>query len=92
MEQNQMDYYISKMEMAFKKLREAKDMELEANKMLNEIKMDNMHKKSLQDSLAAMQVKNPEIKTEISKEEYMAMRRKDQNYRFRIKEADDGNY
>lgn len=79
---NQMDYYINKMEKAFEKLREAKDLELEAIKMFNEIKMDNMHKKSLQDSLAAIQGKTPEIKPEMSKEEY---------YRLRRMKVDDGN-
>lgn len=88
---NQMDYYISKMEMALEKLREAKDMELEAIKMFNEIKMDNMHKKSLQDSLAAMQDKTPEIKPEMSREEYMELRRKNQSCRLKRMEADDGD-
>lgn len=91
MGQTQMDYYINKMEMALKKLMEAKDMELEAIKIFNEIKMDNMHKKSLQDSLAAMQDKTPEIKPEMSRDEYMELRRKDQSYRRRRMEADDGN-
>lgn len=88
---NQMDYYISKMEMALEKLREAKDMELEAIKIFNEIKMDNMHKKSLQDSLAAMQDKTPEIKPEMSREEYMELRRKNKSCRLKRMEADDGD-
>jgi hypothetical protein len=90
MKQDQMDYYINKMEVALEKLREAKDMELEAIKIFNEIKMDNIHKKSLQDSLAAMQAKTPEPRHEMSRDRNKDMS-KEEYCRLKSMEIDDGN-